>query len=285
MILRMKNITLIIIATAICVSACSKKNDTKVAQLAGVRVTSAGVNTAVVVNKIVSNGGGNPTVVGTCWSSTNPAPSLDNSNTHTTNQAGTNGEYTDSLKGLSYNTKYYLRAYATNAAGTAYSVVDSFITLQTPYPAGQSGMGGTVLIVDSTGMHGLVIASPQDVVYMRWSNSHGLVGGTTSAFGSGVANTLAIVNAGNTDPQTAAAYCNNLVLGGYDDWFLPSYEELLYFRTYMTFTQWLNYVQDMYWSSSEASSSEAFFVVIGGGASFNTYDKLIGKVVLPMRRF
>jgi len=285
MIHRMKNIKLIIIAIAICVSACSKKNETSVAQLAGVRVTSAGVNTAVVVNKIVSNGGANPNAVGTCWSSTNPEPGLDNSNGHTTNQAGTNGQFTDSLKGLSYNTKYYLRAYAINAAGTSYSVVDSFITLQTPYPAGQPGMGGTVLMVDSTGMHGLAIASPQDVVYRHWSSSHGLVGGTSSAFGSGPANTLAIINASITDPQSAAVYCNNLILGGYDDWFLPSYEELLYFRSYMTFTQWLNYVQDMYWSSTEAGASEAYFVVIGGAADFNTYDKQIGKVVLPMRRF
>jgi hypothetical protein len=281
----MKNTTLVIFAIALCVGACSKKNETTVPQLAGVRVTAAGVNTAMVINKVISNGGTIPTVVGTCWSATNPKPTLDNSNGHTINQAGSDGQYTDSLKGLSYNTKYYLRAYATNAAGTGYSVVDSFVTLQTPYPPGQAAMGGVVLMIDSTGVHGLVVAGPEYVVYRPWSNSHDLLSGTSTNFGSGPNNTLAIIGGINNDPGTAAAYCNNLVVSGYDDWFLPSYEELLYFRNNMTFGQWLNYVMDMYWSSSEAGSNEAFFVVIGGGASFNTYDKLIGKVVLPMRRF
>ncbi len=281
----MRYILFLLTATALLDLGCSKKDAYTAPQLSGIRVTAAGVNTAIVVNQLVSNNRSSLVAAGTCWSSTEHQPTLENCEGHTTNQPGSDGQFTDSLKGLSYNTKYYLRAYATDARGNIYSVVDSFFTLQTPYPPGMPAMGGVVLKVDSTGMHGLVVAGPQYVVYRPWANQYGLIGGTNANFGSGPANTLAIVAGSNNDPGTAAAYCNNLVLSDYDDWFLPSYEELYYFRNNMSFGQWLSYVMDMYWCSSEASYSEAHFVVIGGIASFNSYDKMIGKAVLPMRRF
>ena len=281
----MRYIFLSLFAIALCVGSCTKKNDETSPHLDGVRVIASGVNTAVVVNKMVSNGGSVPTVVGTCWSYTVDQPTLENCNGFTVNHPGSDGQFTDSLKGLRYNTKYYLCAYATNAAGTAYSEVDSFYTLQTPYPPGIAAMGGAVLSVDSSGMHGLVVATPQYVISRPWAVSTGLIGGTSLTFGSGLSNTQVILAAWNTHPQSAAAYCSNLVIGTYDDWFLPSYDELKYFREHMTFHQWLGYEFDLYWSSSEATSTEAFFVVIGGGADFKTYDKLVGKSVLPMRRF
>ncbi|MBL0154926.1 MAG: hypothetical protein IPP93_16180 [Chitinophagaceae bacterium] len=126
--------------------------------------------------------------------------------------------------------------------------------------------------------------NPQHIVYQP-NNNYGLIGGTSSTIGSGYPNTQAIVTGSNNDPGTAAAYCNNLVLNGYDDWFLPSLEEIRYFADHMTFHQWLTYIMDLYWSSSESSPNQAYFAVIGGGASFNTYDKKIDHAVLPMRRF
>jgi len=269
----------------ICAGSCTKNSVDTPAQLADVRVTAVSVNTAVVENKVITNGGSVLTAVGTCWSATESTPTLENSNGHTTNQAGSDGHFTDSLRGLTYNTKYYLRAYARNATSTIYGVVDSFYTLDTPFPLGLSTEGGTVIWVDSTGMHGLIVAGPQNVVSLPWAVNAVLLGGTSRDFGSGAANTVAIVAAGNNSPQTAAGYCHDLVLNGHDDWFLPSSGELQYFKDNMTFDQWLSYVMDMYWSSSETSYAEAYFVVIGGGASFDSYDKLVGKQVLPMRRF
>lgn len=55
------------------------------------------------------------------------------------------------------------------------------------------------------------------------------VGGTSVLIGTGKNNTDLIVAFLNTDPPvtgTAAQLCKNLVFGGYDDWFLPSKDEL-----------------------------------------------------------
>jgi hypothetical protein len=268
----------------IALNACKKEGDMS-PQLDMPRVIRAGVNNATVVNTIIGQGSSVIIVSGTCWSSTDRALTLQNNDGYTTNKPGVNGEYTDSLTGLVYNQKYYIRAYATNSAGTSYSVVDSFYTLQSPYNVGQLHSGGTVLTIDSTGMHGLIAALPKYVKSIPWANSYGIVGGTFTNFGKGQANTERLVSALPNPAGTAAIYCQNLVAEGFDDWFLPSYDELWYFRNNMTFLQWLQYPFDMYWSSTETNSSNAYFVVIGGGADFNSYDKLVGKSVLPMRKF
>jgi uncharacterized protein (TIGR02145 family) len=65
------------------------------------------------------------TAKGVCWS-TSPAPTTANSKT--SNGTG-GGSFASNLTGLSYATTYYVRAYATNAAGTAYGNEISFTTL------------------------------------------------------------------------------------------------------------------------------------------------------------
>ncbi|MBK7131846.1 MAG: hypothetical protein IPH69_03195 [Bacteroidales bacterium] len=66
------------------------------------------------------------TARGVCWStSTNPTVALA---TKTTNGTG-GGSFTSSITGLTRATTYYVRAYATNAAGTAYGSEVSFTTL------------------------------------------------------------------------------------------------------------------------------------------------------------
>jgi uncharacterized protein (TIGR02145 family) len=67
------------------------------------------------------------TARGVCWSSTNTNPTITDS--ITTNGTGSGG-FTSNLTGLTPGTKYYIRAYATNSAGTAYGYVISFTTEQ-----------------------------------------------------------------------------------------------------------------------------------------------------------
>lgn len=70
------------------------------------------------------DGGGTVSARGVCWkTSTNPTTS----DSHTTNGSGT-GEFTGTLTGLSANTLYYVRAYATNENGTAYGGNLTFTT-------------------------------------------------------------------------------------------------------------------------------------------------------------
>lgn len=102
---------------------------------------SVTTNSATNINASSATSGGNVTAQGStlvtargvCWS-TSPNPTT--SNSKTTDGSGT-GSYTSSITGLSSNTTYYVRAYATNSIGTSYGSQVSFTTT-----TGGSG-GGT----------------------------------------------------------------------------------------------------------------------------------------------
>lgn len=72
--------------------------------------------TATCGGNVTSDGGASVTARGVCWS-TNQNPTTADSKT--TDGTGT-GAFTSSLTGLTAGTTYYVKAYATNAAGTAY---------------------------------------------------------------------------------------------------------------------------------------------------------------------
>ena len=82
--------------------------------------------TATSGGNVTSNGGANVTARGVCWS-TSQNPTI--SNSHTTDGTGT-GSFTSNITGLTANTTYYVRAYATNEKGTAYGEQRSFTTLE-----------------------------------------------------------------------------------------------------------------------------------------------------------
>jgi hypothetical protein len=88
-------------------------------------VISITSNTATCGGNITSDGGSAVTDRGLCWStSTNPTVNL---TTKTSGGAGT-GSFSSSLTGLQAGTTYYIRAYATNANGTAYGAQQTFTT-------------------------------------------------------------------------------------------------------------------------------------------------------------
>lgn len=87
--------------------------------------------TAVSGGNITSVHGSPVTVRGVCWSTaTGPTASLA---TKTADGSGS-GVFTSNISQLVQNTRYYLRAYATNAAGTAYGNEISFTTLTSDIP-------------------------------------------------------------------------------------------------------------------------------------------------------
>jgi uncharacterized protein (TIGR02145 family) len=81
--------------------------------------------TAQCGGTITSDGGATVTARGVCWS-INQTPTLADSKT--TDGLGT-GIFTSSITNLSANTTYFVRAYATNSAGTAYGSPKSFTTI------------------------------------------------------------------------------------------------------------------------------------------------------------
>ena len=81
--------------------------------------------TAACGGEVTNTGGSAIIVRGVCWG-TSASPTVDGS--HTTDGSGT-GAFTSSISGLTPNTTYYVRAYATNSAGTAYGETVSFTTM------------------------------------------------------------------------------------------------------------------------------------------------------------
>lgn len=77
---------------------------------------------------VTDDGGAAITARGVCWS-TSPNPTI--SDEHTSDGTGL-GSYSSAITGLSCATDYYVRAYATNAAGTAYGSQLQFNTGDCP---------------------------------------------------------------------------------------------------------------------------------------------------------
>ncbi len=92
--------------------------------------TSITGSTAMGNGNITDLGAPDPTQHGVCWS-TSANPTITDSKT-TEGVAGSTGAFTSSMTGLTSNTTYHYRAYATNTAGTSYGGDQTFTTLQTP---------------------------------------------------------------------------------------------------------------------------------------------------------
>ena len=82
--------------------------------------------TATSGGYVTDDGGGTVTARGICWSTSNNPTIADS---HTSNGSGT-GAYTSFMTGLNDDLLYYVRAYATNEAGTSYGAQLTFRSSQ-----------------------------------------------------------------------------------------------------------------------------------------------------------
>ena len=92
-------------------------------------VTDITSTTATGNGNIASLGIPNPTQHGVCWS-TSTDPTVDDVNDFKTTEGAVSstGAFTSSMTGLTHNTLYYVRAYATNTVGTSYGNEVTFTT-------------------------------------------------------------------------------------------------------------------------------------------------------------
>jgi uncharacterized protein (TIGR02145 family) len=232
-------------------------------------------NSALSGGNITSDGGTPVTARGVCWSQyANPTVA----DSHTTDGTGT-GIFVSSLNDLTPNATYYIRAYATNSVGTAYGNEVTFTTLAGTFIAGQYYQGGIIFYVDPSGLHGLIAATSNQGA-PSWGV--GSVPGTSTAIGTGQANTTAIVTAINT-PGIAARVCDDLVLNGYSDWFLPSKNEL--YEMYLRKSLIGAFPSIHYWSSSEYSTGEAWVQNFDNGTQIYVVKSPSTAWVRPVRAF
>lgn len=98
--------------------------------------TSVDRVSAIAHGTISNLGSPYPIQHGHCWSISDN-PSLENSYSQL-GSAGSTGEYSSIITGLSPNTTYYIRAYASTPVSTEYGSTQSFTTLDNDFPAGVS---------------------------------------------------------------------------------------------------------------------------------------------------
>ena len=103
-------------------------------------ITAITATTAISGGNISSDGGATVTARGVCWS-TSTSPTI--ANNKTADGTGV-GSFTSNLTGLTENTTYHLRAYATNSAGTAYGNEETFTTTNSSEPETVTDIDGNV---------------------------------------------------------------------------------------------------------------------------------------------
>ena len=97
-------------------------------------------NSSTCSCEVTYEGWGKVTARGVCWSTTEE-PTIEDSKTEDGEGLGT---YTSNITGLSPITTYYVRAYATNAEGTAYGEQRTFTTLDREYGSLTDSRDGNV---------------------------------------------------------------------------------------------------------------------------------------------
>jgi hypothetical protein len=137
--------------------------------------------------------------------------------------------------------------------------------------------GGVVFHIDETGQHGLT-ASIDGIIDLSWGcNGLAIDGADGQSLGTGLQNTIDIISHCDESP-IAASYCYDYILNDFDDWHLPSRNEMSLMITNIG----INTLSNEYWSSSEYSYAYAQSVY---GSSWGANNKFQIHSVIPIRSF
>ncbi len=178
-----------------------------------------------------------------------------------------------------------------------FAYIDTIITIDTSdyrldmkvyIDVGQPYQGGIIAYVFKHGdpgyisdeIHGLIVY-PSLLGPAKWGCAGNVIGGTETVLGSGASNTDKILD-GCAVPDIAARICDQLVSGGYNDWYLPSKDELD--KLFRSEKKVGIYENKYIWSSSEYNGDLASLQSFNNGYQFIT-NKDNENYVVAIRKF
>jgi hypothetical protein len=184
--------------------------------------TATGTTTATVSYTAPAFDGGSPI---TSYTATSSPGGI----TGTISQAGSG---TITVSGLSSGTNYTFTVTATNALGTssASSASNSILTTPVIGQSFQGGYYGGAISTSANGVatHYLIVAGKSAG---ESSDTYGINGfADPTSFIDGPTNSSTLLASGL---RRAAIFCEGLSIGGYSDWYLPAYSELVTIYYYL----------------------------------------------------
>jgi hypothetical protein len=138
-----------------------------------------------------------------------------------------------------------------------------------PYKAGDIGPAGGMICYDkgeySDGWRYIERAPPESEFMAFWGPYGVDIPGTGTDIGQGKENTVILAKylSGLGESGAAAQLCNELECNGYDDWFLPSKDELVWVTLFLERSSDPIRRRAWYWSSSQSSNKFAWVKLNG----------------------
>jgi hypothetical protein len=208
------------------VTSC--KNEVSLAVCGTTKSLAVGATTAKIEGYIRNDGNSESFTSGVCYA-THPNPTLNDATAQ--NSINQLLPFQLTLTELNPMTRYYARSFVKNEKGVSYGNVVTFRTGDKEI--GQEYQGGNIYYIlqpgdfgyDSLQCHGLICCNYAFTSNLAFSDVNYFNGAISKSIGSGKSNTDLIIN-NQGDDAKAAAYCSKFDIGGYDDWFLPSLNEL-----------------------------------------------------------
>jgi hypothetical protein len=134
-----------------------------------------------------------------------------------------------------------------------------------PLVLGKTHQGGIIIFLEDNGEHGIIAATTDQHTNIQWCLGSCIsTNASATAPGTGKANTALIVATQKTG-NYAAFICDQLVHNGFDDWHLPSKDELNALFIQKEAGRIGNFLAEEYWSSTENSADRAWNQHLGNG--------------------
>jgi hypothetical protein len=161
---------------------------------------------------------------------------------------------------------------------------------------GQNFGGGIIFYLDASGCHGLIASATDQILLTRWENTTLInTGAYADGIGAGEGNTKMIMY--KQEPvgggvRYAAKICDELVIGAYSDWYLPSKYELnvMFYSigqgALSPNTNIGGFPEAWYWSSTEFDKDNAWRQAFYVGLDYQVYSsKFYDFAVRAIRAF